>query len=273
MVGEWHTAQNGTLTPSDFTAFSHKKVWWKGKCGHEWKAHIFGRSNGIGCPICSGHTVLSGVNDLSTLFPEIAAEWDCEKNGNLIPNFVTSHSNKKVWWKGACGHSWKTTINNRVNGTGCPHCNQNKLIPGITSLDVINPALASEWHPYKNGERTAHDTSAFCNDTTWWKCKHGHEWQATVSNRSNGESCPYCSGRKPIEGMTDFATVNPNLVSEWNPTLNGAVLPKDIAAFSNHKYWWICQKGHIWQATAATRSYGSGCPDCACQKRYRNKLI
>lgn len=46
-AAEWHPTRNGSLTPSDFTAFSHKKVWWKGECGHEWQARIFDRNNVI----------------------------------------------------------------------------------------------------------------------------------------------------------------------------------------------------------------------------------
>ena len=33
---------------------SHKKVWWLGKCGHEWQAIIASRTNGTGCPCCAG---------------------------------------------------------------------------------------------------------------------------------------------------------------------------------------------------------------------------
>jgi len=273
LAKEWHPTQNGILTPSDFTAFSHKKIWWKGACGHEWQARIFDRSNGQGCPICSGHTIMKGENDLLTLLPELAAEWDYEKNGAVTPDSVTPHCKKAFWWKGTCGHSWKTSINNRANGTGCPYCNQNKLIPGKTSLDVINPTLASEWHPNKNGGRTPQNTSAFCNDVIWWQCKFGHEWQTTVSNRSNGENCPYCSGRKPIVGVSDFATVNPQLVFEWHPTMNGDLKPSDIVAFSSNKYWWNCRNGHVWQASAASRSCGSGCPYCVGRKGRSDKLI
>lgn len=262
LAKEWHSDKNRHLTPSDFTAFSHKKVWWRDRYGHEWYASIFGRSNGIGCPICSRHTIMKGENDLLTVIPELAAEWDYEKNGAITPDSVTPHSNKSVWWKGTCGHSWKAKIDNRANGTGCPYCKQNRLISGQTSLDAINPLLALEWHPSKNGQRTPHNTSAFCNDAVWWMCEHGHEWRAVVSNRSYGERCPYCSGRRPIIGVTDFATISLKLVAEWHPTKNGLTKPSDIAAFSNFKYWWLCSEGHEWQATAATRSYGSGCPYC-----------
>ncbi|MCF0132299.1 MAG: zinc-ribbon domain-containing protein, partial [Blautia sp.] len=46
---------------------------------------------------------------LSITHPEIAAEWS-ERNGNLTPDMVTYGSNDKVWWKGKCGHEWKTSV-------------------------------------------------------------------------------------------------------------------------------------------------------------------
>ena len=59
---------------------SHKKVIWKGKCGHEWSATVKSRAtNGTGCQYCSHNKILVGFNDLASQRPEIAAEWS-EKN-------------------------------------------------------------------------------------------------------------------------------------------------------------------------------------------------
>ena len=35
---------------------------------------------------------------------------------------------------------------------------------------------------------------------------------------------------------------------------------------SGKKVWWICNKGHEWQASIAHRNKGRGCPYCAGQK-------
>ena len=60
LVLEW--SENNELSPMDVTIGSHKKVWWKGKCGHEWEAIIKNRVNGSGCPYCSGNKVLSQLS-------------------------------------------------------------------------------------------------------------------------------------------------------------------------------------------------------------------
>ena len=45
---------------------------------------------------------------LAERFPELAMEWDYEKNGVLTPENVSYGSNKKVWWIcPKCGQSYQ----------------------------------------------------------------------------------------------------------------------------------------------------------------------
>ncbi|MBO4483833.1 MAG: zinc-ribbon domain-containing protein [Lachnospiraceae bacterium] len=118
---EWHPYKNGKLTPEDVLPSSNKKVWWMCKKGHEWVAVIGSRKKN-GCPYCSNKAVLEGYNDLGTLFPNIAKEWNSNKNGSLRPQMFTKGSNKKVWWKCSLGHEWEASIHSRTNGRGCPKC-------------------------------------------------------------------------------------------------------------------------------------------------------
>lgn len=196
LAAEWHPSKNGNLQPSDVTSKSHRKVWWTCSKGHEYEASVQMRTKGEGCPVCACRIIIPGVNDLETYSPEIAKEWHPSKNSNKLPSEYAPHSNVYAWWKCSKGHEWRTTINNRTNGTGCPFCNQNRLIPEKTSLAVINPLLAAQWHPFKNGSRTPENTSAFCNDKFWWLCENKHEWKTTVSSRSYGKGCPRCRGRR-----------------------------------------------------------------------------
>ena len=130
LLDEWDYEKNGNLTPEDVTAGSSKKVWWlfpyddleTGKhFDFEWESQIKNRANGADCPYLSGHKVWKGFNDLVTTHPELAMEWDYEKN-KLLPSEVTAGSGRKVWWKcSICGHGWKAVIANRIT-TGCPEC-------------------------------------------------------------------------------------------------------------------------------------------------------
>ncbi|MCM3252446.1 zinc-ribbon domain-containing protein [Priestia aryabhattai] len=56
----------------------------------------------------------------------------------------------------------------------------------------------------------------------------------------------------------------PDIALEWHPSKNGEYSPDEISEFSNEKKWWLCKKGHEWQAIVANRTrLGSGCPYCA----------
>ena len=58
-------------------------------------------------------------NSLSRMRPHLVSEWS-EKNLPLTPDTVTFGSNKIVWWKGACGHEWQTSIKTRLRRNGRP---------------------------------------------------------------------------------------------------------------------------------------------------------
>ena len=129
---EWHPTKNGLLTPEMVAPQTNKKVWWSGKCGHEWQSTVTSRTHmKAGCPICSGKRVLSGFNDLKTVYPELCDSWDYMKNDkeNIFPDKVTIHSDKQVWWKcNICGNEWEQKVDvvvrskERCDSNGCPKC-------------------------------------------------------------------------------------------------------------------------------------------------------
>ena len=83
-------------------------------------------------------------NILSEVHPELVAEWS-DKNLPLTPDRITYGSNKVVWWKGACGHEWQTSVKARSNGENCPICSGARVIEGINDLATLKPELADEW--------------------------------------------------------------------------------------------------------------------------------
>ena len=73
--------------------------------------------------IISLHKVLKGYNDLLTVNPILANEWNYSKNGSLKPEDLIAGSELNVWWVCCKGHEWKATPNSRTNkGSGCPFC-------------------------------------------------------------------------------------------------------------------------------------------------------
>jgi len=400
---QWHPTKNAQLTPNDISVNSDERVWWLCEKGHEWDAPINSRNSGVGCPVCSGHKIVVGVNDLATVRPDLALQWHPTKNGELKPSAVTVGNGKKVWWLCNKGHEWQSQINNRTSGCGCPVCSGKKVLVGYNDISTVMPSLVDEWHPTKNGSLTPQDFTIGSNKKVWWMCHKGHEWQSAISHRSNGRRCPKCfgetktsfpeqaiffylrqvttafnrykldarteidvylpeynigieydgvffhSGKKSVEreqkkqdkltkcGITLFrvkenkdysngmvvgkivyakpgandaelalvikalykciinktrnsfdididvtrdraqiyeqyvqgekenslSIINPKLASEWHPIKNGKLTPDYVSAYSNKKVWWLCEKGHEWQAVINSRRNGVGCPFCA----------
>ena len=208
LVAEW-SDRNLPLTPDSITFGSNKKVWWKGACGHEWETSVKARSNGEKCPICSGARVVTGINDLSTLKPELASEWS-EKN-KIKPTEVSIGSHKKVIWKCKLEHEWIATVKSRsINRTGCPYCSHNKVLAGFNDLATLFPEVADEWSD--RNENSPTEVMAFANSKAWWKCRTcGYEWNTLISTRSGGSKCPCCSGYTFIKGKNAlFASLTPN---------------------------------------------------------------
>ena len=195
--------------------------------------------------------------------PNVAKEWNYEKNCNLKPDMVMANSGKKVWWKCSKGHEWQAIIRSRNNGTGCPYCANQQVLKGYNDLATTNPTLVKEWNYEKNGDLKPNMVMASSEKKVWWKCSKGHEWQATIINRNRGIGCPYCSGRQAIVGYNDLVTTNPTLVKEWNYEKNGNLKPNMVMANSHEKAWWKCSKGHEWEASIVNRNRGTGCPYCS----------
>ena len=84
--------------------------------------------------------LITGVNDLKTVNPLLAAEWDSVKNGDLLPSQVSSGSSKKVWWIGKCGHNWQATIASRNSGVGCLICARKNNASKLKELELHMPA-------------------------------------------------------------------------------------------------------------------------------------
>lgn len=266
LIREWNTGRNADLKPTQFAPYSNKKVWWICSKGHEWEALISSRSNGRGCPFCAGR-LIEGQNDFATLFPNLAKEWSGDLNIGLSPSQVTPGSHVKVWWRCPKGHDYECSIAKRTTRKqGCKYCSGKGLLTGFNDLATKHPEIASEWNASLNGLVTPKDVQAGSNSTLWWTCPIGHDYLASIGNRTskNGTGCSICSGQKIKVGFNDLATTHPHLLLEWHPTLNGSLNPTDVTSQTATEIYWVCQKDprHVWKAKGYSRSQGQGCSVC-----------
>jgi hypothetical protein len=223
VAAQWDYSRNEKM-PEDYLPFSNARVGWVCDAGHQWEDKINNRTaNGRGCPYCGGSRPIHGVNDLETLYPWVAEQWDHEKNGVLNPSDVFPQSNRRVswvcdrghewetkiyhrdvaaydnrdyFWTCSNGHSWQASPANRRKGTACPYCKGKLPVVGINDFGTICPAVAAQWHPSKNGDSLPQHFLPNSHENVWWKCEDGHEWKASIESRTRGARCPICSNRQ-----------------------------------------------------------------------------
>jgi hypothetical protein len=280
LAKEFHPTRNHDLTPSMLVARGDRSVWWRCSLGHEWNAVVANRTRlGAGCPTCANDVRAAALRrpkpgmSLADARPDLAREWHPDKNNELTAWDVRPQSNDRRWWRCALGHEWETSPSQRTTkGTGCPYCSGRYALPE-TCLALAKPSLAAEWHPTKNSRSPA-DVLPGSSSFAWWLCVKGHEWRAKIANRSAlGRACPYCTNQRVGYG-NDLATCLPDLARQWHPTRNGDLTPSAITPGVQRKVWWLCVRGHEWEATVASRSgLGVGCPRCASGwQRSRNEI-
>ena len=265
LAAQWSN-RNLPLMPSDVTIGSHKRVWWRGSCGHEWQAIVKNRVNGSDCPYCNSNQLLKGFNDLATMKPDLVSEWS-DKNHPLMPDMVLSCTNKSVWWRCIQGHEWIAKIADRYYGSQCPYCEGHMLYKGFNDLASNYPELAKEWSE-KNAPKRADEVFPKSRENVWWKCRVcGYEWRAVIDSRVKGSSCPVCSDRVVVAGVNDLATTDPELISEWDYDRNTMISPEQVHRNSLRIVWWTCGRGHRWRAKIANRAIDKE-PCHICRKEF-----
>lgn len=252
--------------PTAVTEWSHLSLRWRCARGHEWVERVSERSGGYGCPYCSGQRTLHGFNDLATTHPDVAAEadgWD--------PTRLSMGSNIPALWRCPLGHRYEATPNKRTSGRGCPYCSGNRVLPGFNDFATAHPELAAQavgWDP--------RSVTAGSNQRQQWRCERGHEWEASVKDRSHGRGCPVCRierwsdkaekrapgasrGRTAVVAQDlSLAVMHPDLAAEacgWDPA--------SVHVRSGSLRLWRCTTCHQeWEATVVRRVDDDPCPYC-----------
>lgn len=224
----------------------------------------------------------SRANSLTSDFPNIAREWNYEKNDPLKPEQFAPHSNEKVWWRCSdCGTEWQAAIGDRTrpDSTGCPSCSRKNaakirvatIVENRKNIASEHPELLDEWDYERNRGTDPKSFTSGSGRKFWWKCrKCGYNWQATASHRISGRGCPCCSNKAVVPGKNDLATTNPELIPEWDAS--NTLKITEVTQGCGKKANWVCKFGHKWVAVIATRSKGTGCPVCAKSKRVHARM-
>jgi len=205
----WIKAHNKEFTLLDEVYISNSKRmnFRCHKCNDVFTSTLGHITSGAECSVCRGLQV-SESNCLENTFPEIAKEFNIDKNTGMSAKTISYGSKKKVWWKCSKDHEWFVAVCDRTsrNGAGCPICS-NRIVHISNCLATKRPDLISEWHPTKNGILTPHRVVSGSAKKVWWKCKEcEHEWFATLVSRSSSRNygCPDCSKSKGEKRIKEF---------------------------------------------------------------------
>ena len=201
-------------------------------------------------------------------YPHLVKEWHPTMNGDLTPDNLTHGSGKKAWWLCPNGHNYETNITSRTaRKQGCPYCSGNK-VGEDNNLLILFPKVGKDWHPTNNGELTPKQVTSRSSKKVWWLCNKGHSYESVISSRTGTkpQGCPYCSGKR-VSKENNLFIVFPLIAKEWHPTKNKELTPKQITTGSGKKVWWLCPKGHSYEASINSRArQKTGCSYCAGKK-------
>jgi Zn finger protein HypA/HybF involved in hydrogenase expression len=272
----WDHDRNRTFKPSELAVTSAHRLWWKCQNGHSFlrsPAHMGKNST---CPKC---------RSLAVQYPDIASQWDQERNGEATPSKFLPSSSVKVWWRCEKGHHWRTQVSQRTAGSGCPQCFEERRskMPEVAlarregkTLAEMNPACLSEWDSVLNADASPDTVHLGGKQKYWWRCAAGHSYKQTAISKLRGYKCPFCtkidaaeSTRKAKLAKSGSLADNfPALAAEWHPSKNGELRPTDVGSNSHKRVWWLCARGHAWEqtpnyrVTLTRRGSSFGCPRC-----------
>lgn len=183
-LARWH--QEGMLSPH-----SRKQVPWHCPEGHRYTSTPMYRSQGRGCPVCAGFRLWSGYNDLLTVNPSLALEWDMQANGNTAPSEAMSGEKKERRWICRAGHRFTTTTTSRRKQNGCPICS-GTVVNSQNCLSSLRPILARQLVESKE----AREVTSSARAVLTWICPLGHHYKLRVAARTGADiGCRHCAGR------------------------------------------------------------------------------
>jgi hypothetical protein len=195
-----------------------------------------------------------GEEAITNTHPDIAKQWDYEKNFPLTPDQFSQGSEKKVWWKCPKFHSWKAAIDKR---TGSKRDAQQNCLICSNAIPHIDYNLSTEikgveelWD-YSKNKFTPTEYLPTSGKIVNWKCSKGHEFRASIVSRVNSDTksirdCIYCNGTVASEenNLLKFCS---DVVNHWDYERNINISPVDFLPSSNKKVWWKCKTGHTFQ--------------------------
>ena len=253
LIHQWDITRNGKINPFDISKNSSKIIDWI--CPESygtWKASIKNRaSSTLSSPFMINKKVKKGYNDLITLRPDLAEQWDYESN-EILPDEVTPGSSKKVSW--VCPITHERFIDsiknrNRAKSNDSPYVLRKKLLTGYNDIASLYPQCIKHW---SINNIVTPDKEIAINlknkKFLWVDNETGKEFEDTLLSADEK------GYRKHPKGFVSLYDANPIIANQLVDDED----PKEIPAGSNKVKTWKCPKtGFTWKTSVHNRLKGS----------------
>lgn len=284
LAAEWHPTKNGSLKPTDISRESGRKVWWLGKCGHEWPASPHDRvESKTGCPQCASRRLTSFPEQaiyyyVKKLYPDTRSRCAGLFENKMELDIYVPSIRFAVEFDGARWHSSEKS--HAAERAKYELCREKGItlfrVKEDTGQEWLDVADAIYTVPRKErGDRLEQVIrgilSSIDRTTNAWTRKT-FKLVSDVEvdlERDGAEIRAYLT--KIDNSLAEF---RPDLITEWDYNKNGELLPEMFGINSNDRVWWRCSRcGHSWKTSIIHRAgkRQSGCPKCA--KELRGKTF
>ena len=259
---EWNYEKNDIYNPETLSSGSNYKVWWKCSRGHEWKSTIAHRIEGRNCPYCT--------NSMRSSFPEYALYFYLKKiykgtinkytdlfnNGMELDIFIPE-CRIGIEYDGEYYHSKKNS--EKKEKIKYDICKNNNIKLVRIRENNLGDSINCD---YSICYRCTHENYIELNNVIKKIINYVFKKNITVVD-INRDRIEIISDYKKDFYSNNAVIQNSVLLKEWNYKRNGKINPNSINLGSNLKVWWICEKGHEWEAAISKRNMGNNCPYCS----------
>lgn len=267
LLEKWDFSKN-TVHPSTVkTNNSTLRAWWICDKNHSFDIFVrdFFRSPKRLCPYCRGKRFGKGINDLQTMYPEIAEKLD-EVKSEISASEIKAAGHKKYWWFCEKEHSYYLSIDQRIRGTGCGVCDGRQIQIGVNDFASVNPDLANELNVELSGITAQQFTIGSAKEKLFWNCQNGHVYKSTPASRHKGNNCGICDGKQFVSGVNDLKTCYPEIALQYDNTKN-SIQSHNIFKSSSKTVWWICANNHSFKSSVSkVTSNQKRCEYCSGRK-------
>lgn len=204
-----------------------------------------------------------GVNDLFTLYPEVAKEIiSCD------PSTIMASSVKYQDWKcSLCGRMWSASPRSRTKTydpqPGCQMCKAKTTITKRKNTPILFKDAFPDKAKMAVNKNDLKGLRLSSHKEIKWNCVRGHTYTLSPNKIVNGINCPVCNFRQLNPTYNTIGAVRPDLVQ----FLVDKEMKDTLFANSKEKIQWMHTVGnidHFWMSDPYHMCYKySGCHVCS----------